>query len=342
MSYDPAATRRIGRTKLHVSQLGFGTAPFGNLMSDVSDAAAHEAVAAALAGGVRYFDTAPFYGHGLAEHRLGAALRVAGRGGAVVSTKVGRLLRPTRAPVRSPGTFDNVLPFEIAFDYSYDGAMRSLEDSLQRMGLSHVDIALIHDVTRKWRGEDFETSYRRAVEGACRALDDLRSAGVVSAIGVGINEVDTLERFARDADFDCFMLAGRYTLLDQTALATLLPICERKSISILLAAPFHSGILVTGARPGAKFWYADAPAETLAHVARLERVCAAHKVSLQAASIQFPLAHPALASVPAGYRSAAEVEAALTACRAPIPADFWAELKHEGLIEAAAPVPPGD
>jgi D-threo-aldose 1-dehydrogenase len=138
------------------------------------------------------------------------------------------------------------------------------------------------------------------------------------------------------------MLAGRYTLLDRTALPTLLPLCESKSISILLAAPFHSGILATGARPGAKFWYADAPAETLAHVARLERVCAAHRVSLQAAAIQFPLAHPALASVPAGCRSAAEVEAALAACRAPIPADFWAELKHEGLIEAAAPVPPGD
>jgi D-threo-aldose 1-dehydrogenase len=342
MSYDPAATRQIGRTKLRVSQLGFGTAPFGNLMAEVTDAAAHEAVTAARAGGISYFDTAPFYGHGLSEHRLGAAIRAGGRDGAVLSTKVGRLLRPTRAEVRTPGTFNGVLPFELAYDYGYDGAMRSLEDSLQRMGTSHVDIALIHDVTRKWRGDDFDASYRQAVDGAYKALDKLRSEGVVSAIGVGINEVDTLERFARDADFDCFMLAGRYTLIDTTALPTLLPLCEQKNISILLAAPFHSGILVTGARPGAKFWYADAPAETLAHVAHIERICAAHGVSLQAAAVQFPLAHPALASVPAGYRSAAEVEAALAACRARIPANFWAEMKHEGLIDPAAPTPHGD
>jgi D-threo-aldose 1-dehydrogenase len=342
MSFDPAATRQVGRTKLRVSQLGFGTAPFGNLMGEASDAATLEAVAAARAGGISYFDTAPFYGHGLAEHRLGAALRAAGRDGAVVSTKVGRLLRPTRAEVRTPGTFDRVLPFELAYDYSYDGAMRSLEDSLQRMGTSHVDIALIHDVTRKWRGDAFEASYRQAVEGAYRALDTLRAEGVISAIGVGVNEVDTLVRFAGDADFDCFMLAGRYTLLDTTALPELMPLCERRKISILLAAPFHSGILVTGARPGAKFWYADAPPEVLAHVARLERICAAHRVSLQAAAIQFPLAHPAMGSVAAGYRSAAEVAAALAACRARIPADFWAELKAEGLIDPAAPTPAGD
>jgi D-threo-aldose 1-dehydrogenase len=342
MSLDPAATRPIGRTKLRVSQLGFGTAPFGNLMAEVPDAATQEAVAAAVAGGISYVDTAPFYGHGLAEHRLGAALRAVGRDRLVVSTKVGRLLRPTRADVRTPGSFDRIMPFELSYDYSYDGAMRSLEDSLQRMGTSHVDIALIHDVTRKWRGDAYEASYRQAVDGAFRALDRLRSEGVISAIGVGVNEVDTLERFARDADFDCFMLAGRYTLLDTTALPSLLPLCVEKKISILLAAPFQSGILVTGARPGAKFWYADAPPETLAQVARMERVCAAHGVSLQAAAVQFPLAHPAMASVPAGYRSATEVEAALVACRARIPADFWAEMKHEGLIDAAAPTPPGD
>jgi D-threo-aldose 1-dehydrogenase len=342
MSVDPAATRRIGRTALRVSQLGFGTAPFGNLMGEVSDAATHEAVAAARAGGVTYFDTAPFYGHGLAERRLGDALRSAGAADAIVSTKVGRLLRPTRARVTTPGAFQRVLPFEIDYDFSRDGAMRSLEDSLQRLGRSHVDIALIHDITRKWRGDAYESSYRQALEGAYKALDSLRAQGVVSAIGVGINEVDTLERFARDADFDCFMLAGRYTLLDTTALPSLLPLCEKKGISILLAAPFHSGILVTGARPGAKFWYADAPPETLAHVARIERICAAHGVSLQAAAIQFPLAHPAMASVPAGYRSAAEVAGAIAACRERIPAAFWAELKHEGLIDGAAPVPAGD
>ncbi len=342
MSFDPAAKRRIGRTALSVTQLGFGTAPFGNLMAEVDDAGTRAAVDCALAGGIGYFDTAPFYGHGLAEHRLGEALRPHARSRAVVSTKVGRLLKPTRSQVTSPGTFTGVLPFEIAFDYSHDGAMRSVEDSLQRLGLSHIDIVLIHDVTRKWRGDDFESSYRQSIDGAYRALDRLRSDGAIGAVGVGINEVETLERYAADADFDCFMLAGRYTLLDTTALPGLLPTCVRKGVSILLAAPFHSGILVTGAKPGAKFWYADAPPDVLAQVARIERICAAHAVSLQAAAIQFPLAHPAMASIAAGYRSPAEVEAALAACRQRIPAAFWAELKAEGVIDNDAPVPPGD
>jgi D-threo-aldose 1-dehydrogenase len=342
MSYDPAALRRIGRTGLTVSQLGFGAGPFGDLLEKADDAETRAAVDVALAGGIRYFDTAPFYGHGLSEHRLGEALRPHDRDRAVVSTKVGRLLKPTRAAVRTPGPFARTLPFEIAFDYSHDGAMRSLEDSLQRLGTSHIDIAIIHDVTAKWRGDAYEASYRQAVEGAYRALDRLRAEGTIGAVGVGVNEVHTLERFAADADFDCFMLAGRYTLLDTTALAGLLPTCLRKSISILLAAPFQSGILVTGARPGATFWYAEAPPEIMARVARIEAVCARHGVGLQAAAIQFPLAHPAMASVAAGYRGPAEVSAALAACRAPIPGDFWAEMKHEGLIEADAPVPAGD
>jgi D-threo-aldose 1-dehydrogenase len=342
MSFDPAARRRLGKTKIAVSQLGFGTGPFGNLLEKAEDSLTRAAVTAALDGGLNYFDTAPFYGHGLSEHRLGEALRPHDRSRAIVSTKVGRLLTPTRAAVTTPGPFAGTLPFEIAFDYSYDGAMRSLEDSLQRMGTSHVDIAIIHDVTAKWRGDQFEASYRQAVEGAYKALDKLRSEGVVSAIGVGVNEVDTLERFAGDADFDCFMLAGRYTLLDTTALTRLMPTCVRKSISILLAAPFHSGILVTGAKPGAKFWYADAPQDVLDRVSRMERVCAAHGVSLQAAAIQFPLAHPAMGSIAAGYRNPGEVEAALAACRARIPGEFWAEMKAKGLIDPAAPTPAGD
>jgi D-threo-aldose 1-dehydrogenase len=342
VSYDPAVRRRIGKTDLQVSQLGFGTGPFGNIFEKADDAMTRAAVTAALDGGINYFDSAPFYGHGLSEHRLGEALRGQDRSRAIVSTKVGRLLRPTRATVKTPGPFAGVLPFEIAFDYSYDGAMRSLEDSLQRLGMSHIDIAIIHDVTAKWRGDQFETSYRQAIDGAYKALDKLRSEGVIGAIGVGVNEVDTLERFAGDANFDCFMLAGRYTLLDTTALASLMPLCVRKSISILLAAPFHSGILVTGATPGAKFWYADAPQDVLDRVKRMERICAAHGVSLQAAAIQFPLAHPAMGSIAAGYRSPSEVSQALVACRAHIPADFWTEMKAEGLIDPAAPTPAGD
>lgn len=338
MSFAPEGLRAIGKTALRVSQLGFGAAPFGNLMAEVPDEATRGSVDAALAAGIRYFDTAPFYGHGLSEHRLGEALRFRPRDSFVLSTKVGRLLKPD-PQARTPGPFVRTPPFGIEYDYTRDGAMRSIEDSLQRMGLARIDIVFIHDVTAKWRGDALEESYRAAMSGAYRALADLRTQGVIGAIGVGVNDVDILRRFANDGDFDCFMLAGRYTLLDTTALPELLPLCERKSISILLAAPYHSGILASGAVAGAKFWYADAPPEILDRVRKIEAVCARHGVSLQAAATQFPLAHPAIASVAAGYRTPAEVAAALAACRAPIPSSLWTDLKRDGLIDPAAPTP---
>lgn len=240
MSFAPEGLRAVGKTALRVSQLGFGAAPFGNLMAEVTDEATRGSVDAALAAGIRYFDTAPFYGHGLSEHRLGEALRFRPRNSFVLSTKVGRLLKPD-PQARTPGPFVRTPPFGIEYDYSRDGALRSFEDSLQRMGLARVDIVFIHDVTARWRGDALEATYRAAMEGAYRALADLRAQGTIGAIGVGVNDVDILRRFASDGDFDCFMLAGRYTLLDTTALPELLPLCERKSISILLAAPYHWG-----------------------------------------------------------------------------------------------------
>ncbi|MBI3503566.1 MAG: aldo/keto reductase [Proteobacteria bacterium] len=338
MTGDPSARRTIGRTALAVSQLGFGAAPFGNLLADVPDSATRAAVDAAFDAGINYFDTAPFYGHGLSEHRLGEALRGRPRDSFVVSTKVGRLLKPRNGMERSIGPFATTLPFDPVYDYSYDGAMRSFEDSLQRLGMSRVDIVLIHDVTPKWQGDLLEERYRQAMDGAYKALERLRSSGAIRAIGVGINDVDILGRFARDGDFDCFMLAGRYTLLDTSALPDLLPTCERRRISILLAAPYNSGILATGAVPGAKYWYADAPAEILDRVRAIEAVCARHGISLQAAATQFPLGHPALASVAAGYRAPEEVRIAAAACRARIPAGFWSDMKSVGLIDQIAPI----
>ena len=339
MSVDPANLRPIGRTTLKVSALGYGAAPLGNLLARVSNEDVFAAVDAAITGGIRYFDTAPFYGHGLSEHRLGDALRSHPRDSYVLSTKVGRLLKPSTKPAPTPGPFAETLPFDIVFDYGYDGAIRSIEDSLQRLGLACIDIVFIHDVTAKWRGDALEESYRQSMAGAYRALEKLRADKTISAIGVGINDCEILERYAADGDFDCFMLAGRYTLLDTTALPRLLPTCVQRNISVVVAAPFNSGILVTGSKPGAKFWYADAPRETLDRVARIEAIAGRHRVSLQALAIQFPLAHPALASVPAGYRSAAEVGAALTASRERVPADLWSELKAETLIDSSAPVP---
>jgi D-threo-aldose 1-dehydrogenase len=334
----PGQRRRLGRTPVEVTQLGFGAAPLGNMLAEVTDEAARAAVRAALDAGIGYFDTAPFYGHGLSEHRLGAALRECGAGPVVLSTKVGRVLRPARGAT-TVGPFASTLPFDAVHDYSYDATMRSLEDSLQRLGRGRVDIALIHDVTRKWRGERYEADYRLSVEGAFRALAELRAAGVIGAIGVGVNENDTLLRYGADADFDCFMLAGRYTLLDTSALDALLPDCVRRGISILLAAPYNSGILASGAVPGAKFWYADAPPEVLDRVRRMEALCARHGVALQAAATQFPLAHPALASVVVGCRDAVEVASAADACAAPIPRALWDELMAAGLLDPAAPVP---
>jgi D-threo-aldose 1-dehydrogenase len=338
--FDPAATRRIGRRDVAVSQLGVGTLPFGSTMQGDTDASIGDAFAAARDAGLRYFDTAPLYGLGASEHRLGACLRTIDRRSVVVSTKVGRLLRPAGGGI-APGVQSGASPFEVAFDYSYDGTLRSLEHSLQRLGTNAVDIVLIHDVNRRWQGDLVEQRYREAMEGAHRALCELRDAGTIKAFGVGVNDWEILMRFAADGDFDCFMLAGRYTLLDHTSLDTFMPDCQRRGISVLMAAPFNSGILATGARAGATYFYTEADAGIMSRTKRIETVCARHGIAIAAAALQFPLAHPAVASVVTGMRSGSEIDANVAHCRTPIPAEFWHELKREGLIAAEAPAPPG-
>ncbi len=336
MMPDPSARRRIGTRDLTVSQLGVGCAPFGSISAADTDESIHACFSRLYRSGLRYFDVAPFYGTGLAEHRLGACLRRVDRRDVVLSTKVGRLLDPVAGGM-APGAAGGAYPFEVRYDYTYDATMRSLEHSMQRLGTNAIDIALIHDVNRRWQGDRLEERYREAMSGAYHALDELRRAGAIKALGVGVNDWAILERFARDGDFDCFMLAGRYTLLDHTALATFLPDCERRSISVLMAAPFNSGILATGARPGATFFYVEAEPAIKERVSRMEAVCGRHGVTLAAAALQFPLHHPAIASVVTGMRSEAEAVANLEHCRAAIPVDFWAEMKREGLVAADAP-----
>ena len=331
--------RPLGRAPLAVSVLGFGAAPLGGLYHEVSEADAAAAVEAALAAGVTYFDTAPLYGHGLGERRLGDALRAAPRDSFVLSTKVGRLLRPSQGAPPPDGLFANALPFDYVYDYSAAGARRSLEDSLQRLGLARVDVALIHDVVPRWHGRDFECRFRESMEGAYPALAELRSAGVVRAIGVGVKDWDVCLRYLGAGDFDCVMLAGQYTLLCQDALPELLPHCARAGVAVLLASPFNSGILATGAAPDARYFYQPAPPEILARTRRIEAVCRRHDVELPAAALQFPLAHAAVSSVVAGARSRAEVDANVRLLRRPIPPAFWQELKAEGLLSAEAPVP---
>jgi D-threo-aldose 1-dehydrogenase len=336
------ATRQLGRTELRVTGLGFGGAPLGNLFTPVGEAAAQRAVTVAFAAGVRYFDTAPLYGHGLSEGRLGEALRGCPREAFVLSTKIGRRLEPCDPDAVEGGAYVDLPPYRPVFDYSGDGVLRSVEASLARLGLERIDILFIHDIDAVTHGPAQQPArYREALTGAYRALARLRSEGAVRAIGVGVNEWQTCQRCAEDADFDCFLLAGRYSLLDQGALDTFLPLCAERGIGVIIGGPFNSGILATGAVTGATYDYRPAPAEIRARTEALERVCRAHGVPLGAAALQFPLAHPAVASVIAGMRSAEEVEANLALLRHPIPDGLWRDLKAEGLVHPGAPTSAG-
>lgn len=316
-------TRRLGRTAVGLTVLGFGGSQVGNLHRPVPADDAARAVAAAWDLGIRYFDTAPLYDLGGGERRLGEALAGYPRNDYVLSTKVGRL----------------VAPHGIEHDYSHDGVLRSLEDSLRRLGLARIDVALIHDIDPYNHGADQPRRFREAMEGAYPALDRLRRERVLGAIGVGVNSWRVCQDAAEAADFDCFLLAGRYTLLEQEALASFLPLCERRGIGVIVGAPYNTGILARGAIPSAQHGYAEPSVQIAERVRRLEAVCARHRVSLGATALQFPLAHPAVVAVLPGPRSAAQVEASVRWVAEAIPGDFWQELKREELIDASAPTP---
>jgi D-threo-aldose 1-dehydrogenase len=338
-------TRPLGRTGLPVTTLGFGSAPLGDLFEKLDDTTAIGAVAEALKVGITLFDTSPHYGNGLAEHRFGTALRRAPRDSYVISTKIGRTMDPRSKPVSavnadviSPG-FAGGLPHKASCDYSFDGAMRSFEQSLLRLGTDRIDIVLIHDADVWTHGKDADKIFGEAMKGAYKALETLRSQKVVKAIGVGINEVAVSERFAREGDFDTILLAGRYSLLEQPAIETFLPLAVEKKIGIMLGGVFNSGILATGAVPGAKYDYREAPPEIMDKVRRIEAVCKAHGVALVDAASQFPLGHPAVASVVLGAVKPSEVERNVKSFSAKIPAQLWADLKSEKLLDPAVPVP---
>ncbi len=327
---DPLTKVQIGKTSLRVTRLGLGGAPLGGLFEDVKSDAAVATIRRALELGINFFDTAPLYGHGKSEMRMGEALRGIPADSRVLATKVGRVLEPVEPGALAKDEFDNPAPFKPVFDFSYEGVMRSFNESLKRLGLDHVEILHIHDP---------DDDYQAAIEGAYRALDQLRREGRIKAVGAGMNQAEMLARFARAGDFDCFLLAGRYTLIDHTGLQDLLPLCVKKQISIIIGGPYNSGVLASGARAGAKFNYADAPKEVLEKVRRVEEVCGRHAVPMKAAALQFPLAHPAVASVIPGARSVAELEENFRLISHPIPADFWADLRREGIIPAEAPTP---
>jgi D-threo-aldose 1-dehydrogenase len=330
-------------TDLVFSAIGLGTAPMGDLYELLDEKTAIATVERAYETGVRVFDTSPHYGNGLAESRIGAGLRRARRDEVIVSTKIGRVMDPFGKPPErnkdaySPG-FVGGYPHAPRFDYSYDGTMRSVEQSLLRMGLSRLDVVLIHDCDVWTHGKaDAGHRFKEAMEGAYRALDKLRSENTVAAIGFGINEADTCVRFAQAGDFDLAMMAGRYSLLIQNGLAEFLPLAVEKKMGVMLAGVFNSGILATGAVAGAKFEYAPAPAEVMDRVRKIEAVCASHGTLLRRAALQFAMAHPAVVSVVLGAVKPSEIEANALDSEHQVPAGLWSDLKAAGLLDPAAP-----
>ena len=336
---NPTGKRRLGSSPLQVTQLGFGGAPLGDLYQELDERAALAAIQTAHDAGLNLFDTAPFYGNGLSEHRFGHVLRQLRRDSFVLSTKVGRVLVAKNPEDIDRGSWAGGLDFEPLYAYSYDGVMRAVQDSLQRLGVPRIDVLLIHDVDAYTHGAAADRRFDEVMEGGYRAMEELRRNGHVRAIGVGLNEADMCARFARAGDFDCMLLAGRYTLLEQGALDDFLPLCEEKDIGIMIGGPFNSGILATGPGPGAKYNYTDAPPEIMERVGRIQGVCERHNVPLAAAALQFPLGHPKVASIIPGAVSPAEVERNLATMRIEIPAALWADLREEGLLRKDAPVP---
>lgn len=331
---------RRGDGGLTFTELGFGAAPIGNLYRSISDAAADAVLEAAWAGGVRTFDTAPLYGLGLSETRLNRFLRGKPRDAYVLSTKIGRLFRVTTPDRRDGfGKWFDVPSRNEVYDYGYDAVYRSLEFSLERLGLDRVDILYAHDLDLFNHGTraSLDAMLAEFMTGGYRALLELREQGVIRGFGAGVNEWQPCQWLAERGDFDLFLLAGRYTLLEQEALETFLPLCEKKGIGIVVGGPYNSGILATGPRPGAFYNYDRAPPDILDRVARIEDVCKAHGVKLVDAAFQFPLRHPAVVSVIPGGQGVQEMEGNLAAARANIPAALWADLKSSGLMRPDAP-----
>lgn len=315
--------------------IGFGGAPLGNMFAAVSEATAAATLEAAWTSGIRYFDTAPHYGAGLSEHRFGAVLRQQPRDAYVLSTKLGRLLTPDPSVLSGPPPFNAGLPFRAAYDYSADGAMRSIEDSLQRLGLARIDIVYIHDIAEDAHGPNWREPFALAMKGAGQALTRLRAEGVIRAWGLGVNRVEACEAALEQSDPDVFLLAGRYSLLDHTAHTRLFPACANRGVSVVVGGPFNSGLLAGGAH----FDYVEASPEILARRSRLQAICAEHGVDIRAAALQFCAAHPVVSCVIPGSKDPGKVVQNATLMREAIPGAFWGALRAAQLLPPDAPVP---
>lgn len=338
------SSRTVSKDGLKVTTMGLGGTGLGNMYKATAPEVATQTVHAAFEHGIRYFDTAPVYGFGLAESRLGAAVKSLPRSEIVISSKVGYGLIPIPESEVKPVLWEDAPAFKPEFDYSRDGTLRSIEQSLKRLDTDYIDMLAIHDPDEATHFEPGEDPYARsrfkeAMDGAYHVLHDLRSQGVVKAIGVGINQWQMLQDFVVAGEFDYFLLAGRYTLLEQEPLKPLLPICEQRGTKIIIGGPYNSGILASGPVKGAMFNTKIAPQRILDRVAKIQSVCERHGVPMAAAALQFPLGHPVVASVIPGARSVSELEQNLAFMNSPIPADLWTDLVAEGLIDREAPLP---
>ncbi|MEL6467358.1 MAG: aldo/keto reductase [Pseudomonadota bacterium] len=335
----PDKKNKFGRVDLEVTAFGFGTAPIGNIFREIDEQTSDAMIQTAWDRGIRYYDTAPMYGHGLAELRTGQSLRWKNRDDLVLSSKVGRRLVPAKRSSIDFAPWTNAAPFALEFDYTYDGTMRAFEDSLQRMALERMDICFIHDIDVFTRGDEQPEVFKQAMDGCWKALESLRDQGVVKAIGVGVNEWEVCHEALKQRDVDCFLLAGRYTLLEQDSLNEFLPLCEERGAAVVVGGGFNSGILATGAIEGAKYNYAPAPDHIMEKVRQIEAVCADYNVPLPAAALQFVVAHPAVPSFIAGTRTVDQLTKNLDWFSHTIPAEFWSDLKSKGLLRDDAPTP---
>ncbi|GAA5133007.1 aldo/keto reductase [Thalassotalea piscium] len=335
--------RQIGNTSLAVSPLGFGAASMGNLYHEVSDEEASSTLKAAINSSMNLFDTAPRYGLGLSERRVGDALRSAIKGSYVLSTKVGRILsRDNKADIKQLRYgFATPMPFDAHYDYTYDGIMRSYEDSLQRLGLAQIDILLVHDIGIDTHGEQDQYYFKQLKSSGYKALDELRACGQIKAVGLGVNEVEICNRVMDIGQFDCFLLAGRYSLLEQNPLHQLFPKCEAHGASIILGGPYNSGILATGVsgKNTPHYNYEPAPKHIIDRVRKIESICSKFQVRLAAAALQFPLGHSIVSSVIPGLGNEKRVNHTIELFNENIPNEFWQDLKENHLIDQAAPLP---
>jgi D-threo-aldose 1-dehydrogenase len=342
---DPFQLRRLGRTNLELPQLGLGGAAFGNIFNVIPDSQADATMEAAWEAGVRFYDTSPWYGRGLSEHRIGRGLYLRPPGEAIVSTKVGRVLfapDDVQAFEASERSWPNGLKFQHRHDYTYAGVMRSYEDSLQRLRLNRVDVLVIHDLDLANLGsEELVAKHLDELDagGGMRALQELKAAGLIQAIGAGVNRMGTIPRFLERFDLDFFLVALPYTLAEQPVLDAEFPLCEQRGVGVIIGGVFASGILATGPVAGARYNYAIANEEQLGRIGRMQAVCERQGVPLAAAALQFTLHHPIVASVIPGAFHPDHPRRNVESMRVEVPADLWAELKHEGLLRPDAPTP---